>query len=180
MISSDGAAAEMAEHVVERVERVVDTVVERVGGGSKHITASDLIWKIPGCKVSSKEILTSTHPRVLVLEDRPAADLGEVQSQQSGHGFGPRRALGEEEVWMAKERLGQRYQEPLDHFRERGEGMKDEWQARLEAYRQAYPAEASQQEEALRGDLSEGWDRSLDELLRDGDTPSLPARLRAG
>ena len=90
--------------------------------------------------------MTSTHPRVLVLEDRPAADLGEVQSQQSGYSCGPRRALGEEEVWMAKERLGQRYQEPftvpeeaLDHFREQGERMEEEWQARLEAYRQAYP-----------------------------------------
>ena len=42
------------------------------------------------------------------------------------------------------------------------------------------PPEASQQEEALRGDLSEGWDRSLDEFLRDGDKPSLPARFRGG
>ncbi len=131
--------------------------------------------------------MTSTHPRVLVLEHRPAADLGEVQSQQSGYSCGPRRALGEEEVWMAKERrdratrsLSPSPRRPWTTFGSGGEGMEEEWQARLEAYRQAYPAEPSQLEEALRGDLSEGWDRSMDELLRDGDKPSLPARLRAG
>jgi transketolase len=41
----------------------------------------------------------------------------------------------------------------------------------MEAYRQAYPAEAAQLEEALLGDLPEGWDRGLDGLFNAGDKP---------
>ena len=92
--------------------------------------------------------MTSTHPRVLVLEDRPAADLGDVLSRQSVYGFGPRRGLGEEEVWMAKERrdratrsLSPSPRRPWTTFGSGGEGMEEEWQARLEAYRAGRGAE---------------------------------------
>jgi transketolase len=89
--------------------------------------------------------------------------------------------LGDEEVRLTRERLGWSYQEPftvpqeaLDHFRqarERGHRRQDEWQARMEAYRQAYPAEAGQLEEELRGDLPEGWDQGMDGLFSAGDKP---------
>ena len=95
----------------------------------------------------------------------------------SAHG----EPLGEEEVRLAKERLEWQYQEPftvppevLAHFgeaRERGRRHREEWQSRLEAYRGACPNEASQLEEALRGDLPEGWDRDLDYLFKTGDRP---------
>ncbi len=89
--------------------------------------------------------------------------------------------LGEEEVRLAKEHLGWPYQEPfavpsevLSHFRQaqqRGRHYQDDWQTRLEAYRQAYPEAAGQLEEDLRGDLPQGWDSDLAGLFQSGDKP---------
>ena len=93
----------------------------------------------------------------------------------SAHG----EPLGEDEVRLAKERLGWPYQEDFtvpseaqSHFRqaqERGRLRQAEWQSRLDAYRQSYPEEARQLEEALRGDLPEGWAQDLAGLFNPGD-----------
>ena len=95
----------------------------------------------------------------------------------SAHG----EPLGEEEVRLAKQRVGWPHEEPftipgdaLGHFREaldRGKSGQEEWQSRLEAYRRAYPDEAAQLEDFLAGGLSEGWDSGLDELFAAGDKP---------
>ena len=95
----------------------------------------------------------------------------------SAHG----EPLGEEEVRLAKARLGWAYEAPftvlpevLAHFRqaqERGRRYQEEWQKRLEAYRRAYPDEARQLEEDLSGDLPAGWDSNLDGLFKAEDKP---------
>ena len=89
--------------------------------------------------------------------------------------------MGEAEIVLTRKNLGWTYAEPFtvpqeasDHFREalkRGEARQREWQVRMEAYRQTYPVEAAQLEEAWRGDLPEGWDRGLDQLFKAEDQP---------
>ena len=95
----------------------------------------------------------------------------------SAHG----EPLGEEEVRLAKENLGWGYpeaftvpQEALDHFRkavDRGVQHQGEWQRRMDSYLEQHPDEAGKLDEALRGDLPEGWARDLDSLFDSQDKP---------
>ncbi|TET74566.1 MAG: transketolase [Dehalococcoidia bacterium] len=101
--------------------------------------------------------------------------IGYGSPNKAGTGSAHGEPLGEEEVQLTKKNLGWSYEEPftvppevLIHFRraeERGSRQQKEWEAKLEAYRDAYPQEARQLEEDLRGDLPEGWDHALDNLF---------------
>ena len=83
--------------------------------------------------------------------------------------------LGEEEARLAKERLEWPHEAPftvpaeaLAHVRgalERGARQHAEWTARVEAYRERWPDEARQLDEALTGDLPDGWDQGLADLF---------------
>ena len=101
--------------------------------------------------------------------------------------------LGPEETRLTKENLGWEESEPffipseaLNHFRnvlERGDSQQNQWQTRLEAYRQAYPEEAGYLEEAWRGDLPQGWDDALEGLFSEknvGENVAIATREASG
>ena len=89
----------------------------------------------------------------------------------SAHG----EPLGDAEVALAKANLGWAYQEPftippeaLAHFRlalERGRKQQEEWESRLEKYRDKYLLEAAQLEDQLVGFLPKDWDSELANLF---------------
>ena len=94
----------------------------------------------------------------------------------SAHG----EPLGEDELILTKESLGWPFgsftvpeaaQAHLGRARERGRRQQDEWLSKMEAYRQAFPAEAAQMDGELRGDLPEGWDQGLEGLFQAGQGP---------
>jgi transketolase len=79
-------------------------------------------------------------------------------------------ALGAEEAALTRKALDWNYgefevpQEAYDHWRQaisRGEAAEASWNAVLEGYRSAYPAEAAEFERQLRGELPQGWDAKL-------------------
>jgi transketolase len=90
--------------------------------------------------------------------------------------------LGPEGVKAAKETLGWPQEptfhvpdEALAHMRkaiERGERAEKKWQARMDAYRQAYPDLAAQLEAQWRGELPAGWDEGLEGLFPAGTKPT--------
>jgi transketolase len=89
------------------------------------------------------------------------------QDNFSAHG----NPLGEEELQATKKALGwptmdKFYlpQEAVDHFREaiaKGAGRQQEWQKRLEAYRNDFPKEGAEFELLLSGNLPQNWTAGL-------------------
>jgi len=96
--------------------------------------------------------------------------------------------LGEQEVLLAKERLGWQWTEPfhvpdeaLAHWRRAvpaGEAMQREWAARLDAYRTAHPGDAAELERRLRGELPGGWEEAIPEF--DAQSGAVASRAASG
>lgn len=88
--------------------------------------------------------------------------------------------LGPDEVRATKQAFGWPQEEPfflpdeaVAHLREavaRGAAAQEEWQQRLEAYAQAFPAEAAAFQQAMAGEIPEGWDANLP-VWKPGDKP---------
>ncbi len=79
-------------------------------------------------------------------------------------------ALGEEEAELTRKELGWSYepfkipQDVYDQYRQaikRGSQLEADWNQTLSDYREKYPAEASEFERMLRGELPQGWDKNL-------------------
>ena len=107
--------------------------------------------------------------------------IGYGSPNKAGTGGVHGSALGAEEVQLTKDALGWAYpddfaepQEALDHYRQavpRGQAQQKEWESSFAAYRDAYPDDARQLEQAWAGELSEGWNNDADSLFNPGDKP---------
>jgi transketolase len=85
--------------------------------------------------------------------------------------------LGPEETKLTKQKLGWPVDRPfhlpeqaLARFRQalsQGEKAEAEWNERLAAYRKEFPEQAGELEQALRGELPQGWDAAIPEFPAD-------------
>ena len=96
--------------------------------------------------------------------------------------------LGADEVRLTKENLGWPVEPPflvpdaaLAHFREAlARGARDEaaWNARLQAYAQAFPDLAAELQRRLRGELPAGWDAGIP--VFPADAKGMATRVASG
>jgi transketolase len=123
-------------------------------------------------------------PSLIVCRTIIGYGLPTRQGTSKAHGEPP----GDQELNAAKEIMGWPLEprffipdEVLTYFREavtRGDQNEKEWQACLDAYRKAYPSEATELERRLAGILPEGWDQDLPEFP--ADAKGLATRAASG
>jgi transketolase len=150
-----------------------------------------VIGPVDGNNLAEVETAIKTAQAVV---DRPSliicrTIIGYGSPHKAGTAAAHGEPLGADETRLTKENLGWSYPEPftvppdvLTHFREareRGRQCQQEWQARMETYRQAYPEEARNLAVDLTGDLPEGWDSGLNALFSD-DEKSMATREASG
>ena len=105
--------------------------------------------------------------------------IGYGSPNKAGKGSAHGDPLGEEEVTLSKENLKWEYEEPFTvpseaqaHFSqtsEQGKTRQAEWNAAFSEYREAFPTEAQQLDDALRGQLPAGWEDGLNGLFEKAD-----------
>ena len=103
--------------------------------------------------------------------------IGYGSPNKAGTGSAHGEPLGEEEVGLAKEKLGWRFEEAffipaeagahLGSALERGRSKQAEWDSAFSEYREAFPEEAQQLDDALHRQLPKGWEEGLDGLFDD-------------
>ena len=101
--------------------------------------------------------------------------IGYGSPNKAGKGSAHGDPLGEEEVVLAKAKLKwappDAFSIPTEagaHLRlacERGKSQQDEWNSAFSEYREAFPAEAQQLDDALRGRLPADWEEGLNGLF---------------
>ncbi len=126
----------------------------------------------------------ATRPSLIMCRTHIGYGSPNKQDSNKAHG----EPLGEEEVKLAKERLGwpaspaflvpddvrQEFRKALD----RGRRWEAEWRERLGAYSAAFPAEAVRWERYQSGELPEGWETALPRFAP--ADPALATRAASG
>ena len=146
-----------AENVAQRFQAYGWHIIGPVDGMDPNVVDSAI-------RMAQAE---TTHPTLIICRTIIGFGSPNKAGAASAHG----EPLGQDEITLTKNQLGWPYQDPFTvpeeaqaHFRQavdRGLGNQQEWQTRLDYYREEYPAEAVQLDEALAGDLPQGWDQDL-------------------
>jgi transketolase len=108
-----------------------------------------------------------SRPSLVIVRSHIGWGSPHKQDTAAAHGS----PLGEEEVRETKRFYGwpedahflvpDRVREHMGRAVDRGRELRETWEGRLAAYREAHPDLASRLERALRGELPEGWDSDI-------------------
>ena len=105
------------------------------------------------------------------------------QGKESSHGA----PLGDDEVALARETLGWShapFEIPPDVYaawngKARGEQLRNDWEARFRAYREAHPTLAEELERRLRGELPASWESASADQIAQTDATAATIATRA-
>ena len=164
-----------SEDVVKRFQAYNWQVIGPIDGNSVEAVAAAILQSEADDK----------HPSLIVCRTVIGYGSPNKGGTASCHG----EPLGEEELKLAKEKLGWPYPDPFtvpeevgSHMRlagQRGKQWQQQWQQDMKAYRQAYPELAQQLENSLNGQLPEGWDAGLPDLFAK-ETKPMATRVSSG
>ena len=143
----------------------------------------DVIGPIDGMDLSEVDAAVrqdrteQSRPKLIVAR----TTIGFGSPNLAGTGAAHSDPMGPDEVRLTKQNLGWEYEgafvipeQVLAHMRraqQEGPERQRQWDAKMEAYRKAYPEEADRLAEALSGTPRAGWDQGLEELFEGADKP---------
>ena len=128
---------------------------------------------------------TDDRPTLVIVRSHIAWGAPNAQDTAGAHGA----PLGDDEVRLAKGTYGWPQDESFlvpeevpAHFREgigaRGRELREAWDAKFEAYRQAYPDWAAQLDLMARRELPDGWDADIQPF--EADAKGMATRASSG